>query len=311
MPVAGVAVDQLARSRGRRRCAPAAPAPADRPLLRRRRLHAPHPPIAALAGSRRPVTATVGTVSAAEPARPPRARAFASPPRRSARTSRARSGPAGAWTPRRPAPLLVVHDGPVYDREAGLTAYLQAHVDARRAPAAAGRPAGRRRRATVWFSANPDYAAPSPEHVVPHLVAPLADDARGRHRREPRRARLAARAVLVPGGGRRTVPAVRQLLPARDGPAGERLQRVPGDRAASSRRCAAGGRPTRPVPTVAHLRSGRGEPCEQPADGPRPAPPGVPGALRGRPRRSRLRLLAYGLRPAPAGPRPGRLPVSG
>ena len=188
-----------------------------------------------------------------------------------------------AWRRQAAAPLLVVHDGPSYDREAGLTAYLQGARRPGRAAAAAGRAAAGgaarplvlrqprlRRRPRPGGAAAPDRA--------------LAHDAAGRHRREPRRARRGCTpSRSYPEVVRRAVPAVRQLLPARDGPAGERLQRVPGDRRASWRPCAAGRRPARPVPTV--ITCGADE--ENLANNRRmarvAAPPRVPGALRGRP----------------------------
>ena len=68
-----------------------------------------------------------------------------------------------------PAPLLVVHDGPAYDAEADLLAYLQAHVDGGALPplrvALLVAPAR-----DLWFSANPAYAGALAEHVVPHLT---------------------------------------------------------------------------------------------------------------------------------------------
>ncbi len=69
-----------------------------------------------------------------------------------------------------PAPLLVVHDGPSYDDEAGLTAYLQAHVDRGSLPPlrAALLQAPRR---DVWFSANPEYATALAQDLLPHLRA--------------------------------------------------------------------------------------------------------------------------------------------
>jgi enterochelin esterase family protein len=68
-----------------------------------------------------------------------------------------------------PAPMLVVHDGPSYDEEAGLTAYLQAHVDRGALPPlrVALLVAPQR---DVWFSANPAYATALAEHVVPALA---------------------------------------------------------------------------------------------------------------------------------------------
>jgi enterochelin esterase-like enzyme len=66
-------------------------------------------------------------------------------------------------------PLLVVHDGPAYDGEAGLTAYLQAHIDRGVLPplraALLSAPARDR-----WYSANPAYATALAEDVVPALV---------------------------------------------------------------------------------------------------------------------------------------------
>ncbi len=77
---------------------------------------------------------------------------------------------ADGLTDDRPAPLLVVHDGPSYDTEAGLTAYLQRHVDRGALPPlrAALLQAGPR---DLWFSANPDYATALAQDVLPHLRA--------------------------------------------------------------------------------------------------------------------------------------------
>jgi len=68
------------------------------------------------------------------------------------------------------APLLVVHDGPAYDTEAGFTCYLQRHVDAGVIPPlrAALLSAPERDR---WYSANPAYAEALADDVVPGLVA--------------------------------------------------------------------------------------------------------------------------------------------
>jgi enterochelin esterase-like enzyme len=67
------------------------------------------------------------------------------------------------------APLLVVHDGPSYETEAGLTSYLQRHVDRGAIPPlrVALLTAPERDR---WFSANPTYASALAEDVVPGLV---------------------------------------------------------------------------------------------------------------------------------------------
>lgn len=69
-----------------------------------------------------------------------------------------------------PAPLLVVHDGPSYDAEAGLTARLQAYVDRGALPPmrAALLQAPMRER---WFSANPEYATALAQDVLPFLAA--------------------------------------------------------------------------------------------------------------------------------------------
>ena len=72
-------------------------------------------------------------------------------------------------TPHAAAPLLVVHDGPAYDAEAGLTGYLQERVDRGAVPPlrAALLTAPDRDR---WYSANPTYAAALATDVVPGLV---------------------------------------------------------------------------------------------------------------------------------------------
>jgi enterochelin esterase family protein len=67
------------------------------------------------------------------------------------------------------APLLVVHDGPSYDREAGLTAYLQRHVDRGALPPMRAALLQAEHR-DAWFSANPDYAEALALEVLPHLV---------------------------------------------------------------------------------------------------------------------------------------------
>ncbi len=68
-----------------------------------------------------------------------------------------------------PALLLVVHDGPSYDTEGGLTAYLQAHVDAGALPPmrAALLQANPRE---LWFAANPAYATALAQDVLPYLL---------------------------------------------------------------------------------------------------------------------------------------------
>jgi enterochelin esterase-like enzyme len=68
------------------------------------------------------------------------------------------------------APLLVVHDGPAYELEAGLTRYLQGHVDRGVIPPlrAALLSAPERDR---WYSANPAYAEALADDIVPGLVA--------------------------------------------------------------------------------------------------------------------------------------------
>ena len=68
-----------------------------------------------------------------------------------------------------PAPMIVVHDGPSYDADGGLTTYLEDYVDRGALPpmrAALLRAAPR----DVWFSANPDYAVALAEEVLPHLT---------------------------------------------------------------------------------------------------------------------------------------------
>jgi enterochelin esterase-like enzyme len=68
------------------------------------------------------------------------------------------------------APLLVVHDGPAYDAEGGLTHYLQAQIDGGAIPPlrAVLLTAPERDR---WYSANPAYASALSDDVVPALVA--------------------------------------------------------------------------------------------------------------------------------------------
>jgi enterochelin esterase family protein len=77
---------------------------------------------------------------------------------------------AGSLQPHTPAPLLVVHDGPAYDAEAGLTSYLQDRADSGALPpmrAALLRAPHRDR----WYSANIDYAGALAADVVPALTA--------------------------------------------------------------------------------------------------------------------------------------------
>ena len=67
------------------------------------------------------------------------------------------------------APLLVAHDGPAYEHQADLTAYLQDHVERGTLPAlrAALLQAPPRDR---WYSANPAYATAMAEEVMPYLL---------------------------------------------------------------------------------------------------------------------------------------------
>jgi enterochelin esterase-like enzyme len=67
------------------------------------------------------------------------------------------------------APLLVVHDGPSYDTEAGLTAYLQWHVDRGALPPLRAALLQAEPR-DLWFSANPHYADALALEVLPQLV---------------------------------------------------------------------------------------------------------------------------------------------
>ena len=67
------------------------------------------------------------------------------------------------------APLLVVHDGPSYDAEAELTAYLQRHIDRGSLPPMRAALLQAEPR-NAWFSANPDYAEALALKVLPHLV---------------------------------------------------------------------------------------------------------------------------------------------
>jgi enterochelin esterase family protein len=72
-------------------------------------------------------------------------------------------------SPEVPAPLLVVHDGPSYEAEAGLLEYLQGHVDRGALPPLRVALLQAERR-NLWFSANPDYAQALALDVLPHLV---------------------------------------------------------------------------------------------------------------------------------------------
>ncbi|HEX6447633.1 MAG TPA: alpha/beta hydrolase-fold protein [Streptosporangiales bacterium] len=78
------------------------------------------------------------------------------------------------WSPadaaaREPLPLLVVHDGPAYDRLGGLTGYTSAMIAAGRLPRhrVALLAPGRR---DEWYSANPAYADALCETVLPALT---------------------------------------------------------------------------------------------------------------------------------------------
>ena len=71
--------------------------------------------------------------------------------------------------PQATAPLLVVHDGPSYETEAGLLTYLQGHVDRGSLPPLRVALMQAEHR-DLWFSANPDYAEALALEVLPHLV---------------------------------------------------------------------------------------------------------------------------------------------
>jgi enterochelin esterase-like enzyme len=75
---------------------------------------------------------------------------------------------ADGLTDDQPAPLLVVHDGPSYDDEAGLTTYLQRHVDRRSLPPLRAALLQAHPR-DAWYSANPEYATALAADVLPHL----------------------------------------------------------------------------------------------------------------------------------------------
>lgn len=82
----------------------------------------------------------------------------------------------GLWTPDgldRPAPLLVVHDGPEFDALGGFTHWLGVSIAAGLLPptrAALLDPGDR----NVWYAANPDYADALCERVLPALPASTA-----------------------------------------------------------------------------------------------------------------------------------------
>lgn len=67
-----------------------------------------------------------------------------------------------------PAPLLVVHDGPSYDAEAGLTAYLQHHIDRGSLPPLRAALLQAEPR-DAWYSADPEYATALAADVLPYL----------------------------------------------------------------------------------------------------------------------------------------------
>ena len=76
-----------------------------------------------------------------------------------------------------PLPLLLVHDGPEYDRQASLTRYLAAGVAGRWLPrlrAALLSPGPRDR----WYSADPGYARALLRTVLPALASRMAVSAR-------------------------------------------------------------------------------------------------------------------------------------
>ena len=107
-------------------------------------------------------------MSAAEPEAPARA-SFCIPSESLGASVRGEVWASAGLAPEAAAPLLVVHDGPSYDREAGLTAYLQGHVDRGALPPLRAALLQAEPRA-LWFSANPDYADALALEVLPHLV---------------------------------------------------------------------------------------------------------------------------------------------
>jgi enterochelin esterase-like enzyme len=107
-------------------------------------------------------------VSAAVPESPARA-SFRIPSASLAATVRGEVWASDGLAPRAAAPLLLVHDGPSYDTEAGVTSYLQRHIDRGALPPLRAALLEAEPRA-LWFSANPDYATALALDVVPYLV---------------------------------------------------------------------------------------------------------------------------------------------
>ena len=152
------------------------------------------------------------------PGRPGRELAFDLPVPASRGTARDAGASIGirAWSPAgaaddEPVPLLVVHDGPEYDRLASLTRYLAAGAAAGWLPrlrAALLGPGPRDR----WYSANTSYARALALAVLPAVASGWRPRAQGRGGHQPRRAGDAARALPAPRHLRRAVPAVGQLL---------------------------------------------------------------------------------------------------
>ena len=158
----------------------------------------------------------------------------------------ARRSHVSVWSPAdagpgEPLPLLVAHDGPEYDRLAGLTHFAAAGIARGALPrhrVALLAPGER----NEWYSASARYAGALVRDVLPAIRSAVGVARPGRrHGREPRRARDAARAAPASRDLRRAVPAVGQLLHA-----AVRLPGVAASRATSgscascARRCARG-----------------------------------------------------------------------
>ena len=182
---------------------------------------------------------------------------------RSAGAGSARRSHVRVWSPAdagpgEPLPLLVAHDGPEYDRLAGLTHFAGAMIAAGALPphrVALLAPGER----DEWYSASARYARALCGDVVPALRAAVAVDGAV----VGMGASLGALAMLhaqrrASRHVRRAVPAVGQLLHAALRLAGVRLPALPADRALRARTLRARRTP-RPGAGGAHLRHRGGE----------------------------------------------------
>ena len=194
-------------------------------------------------------------------------------------------------SPRAPLPLLVVHDGTAYEREAQLTRLVAHLFDEGRIP---------RCRVALLDSPRPRRGLLGQRPLRPRAHRPPArdrprDGAR-RARRQPRRPRAPPRPRAAPGRVRRADAAVRLLLPPALGRPRGGLRALQPDRPLR-RHAAARRHGGDPDPDRDHVRRTGGEPRQQPRDGERAAPPGPPRHVHDQPRRPQLHRLARCARP--------------